>query len=258
MIRTLISKKLTPTEITTLIKTSNMTAEIKDLISNFNIQPTLTKTIARRAGIMNITNPHTGNITLHCTDIGNISIKVPHVQSVPSPLYSVPGQSILFAINKQSFIVHRYTVENDRLTVKDAVIVDESNPLPIDGAQTLYDCDPTGQGHNAFIGSINLPDRSADISVFDRTSLRKIAWFPHDDSAARYLVSLELLEAAEDPGAGKVAEELIYHYHPAIAWKAFQVLYQADQEAALNYIPLLRNLQNRRLDHLLDQFKESA
>lgn len=258
MIRTLISKKLTPIEITALIKTSNMTAEIKGLISNLNVQPTFTSPVSRRAAIMNITNPHTGTVTLHCTDIGNISIKAPQPLSLPSPLYSVPGQSILFAINKQPFKIQLYTVADDRLIMSNTVIVDESNPLPIDGTQTLFDCDPMGQGHNVFIGSINLPDRSADIGVFDRTSLRKIAWFPHDDSAARYLVSLELLEAAQDPETGKVAEELIYHYHPAVAWKAFQVLHQADRQAALHYMPLLRNLQNSRLNHLLDQLKEAA
>jgi hypothetical protein len=258
MIRSLISKKLHLTEITSLIKTFDMTAEVKDLISNLNAQPEFTTTVSRRAAIMNITNPHTGTITLHYTDIGNISIKTPQSRSAPSPLYSVPGQCVLFAIKNQSFMTHRYTIEDNRLIMNDTIIVDENNPLAIDGTQTLFDCAPITQGHPAFIGSINLPDRSADISVFDRTSLRKIAWFPHDDSAARYLVSLELLEAAQDPGGEKVAEELIYHYHPAVAWKAFQVLYQANRQAALHYIPLLRNLQNRRLDHLLDQFKEAA
>lgn len=52
-----------------------MTAEIKHLIRNLNAQPQFIESQSRRAAILNMTNPHTGTITLHRTDIGNISIK---------------------------------------------------------------------------------------------------------------------------------------------------------------------------------------
>jgi hypothetical protein len=159
----------------------------------------------------------------------------------------------LFAINGESFPIQLYQLEDECLTRAERVSVDGNNPLFVDGAKVLFDSNPDGNGQPAFIGSINLPERTADIGVFDPDSLRKIAWFPHDDSAARFLASLELLEAAQDPGACKVAEELIYHYHPAVAWKAFQIISRTDLQAALNCAPLLRNLQNSRLNHLLDQ-----
>jgi hypothetical protein len=253
MIKTLLDPDLTPSQLITNIKALDMSVEVKNLADQLPEQTAHTLDSSHRAEIMKLTNIHTGTLTLHCNKSGNISLKAPDNAPTSEQLYSVPGNSVLFAINAESFSIQLYALKEDHLTRAELVIVDASNPLFIDGTKVLFDSNPTGNGHPAFIGSINLPDRSADISVFDRTSLNKIAWFPHDDSAARYLVSLELLEAAQDPGALRVAEELIYHYHPAVAWKAFKVIQQTDLRAALQHVPLLRNLQNSRLNLLLDQ-----
>jgi hypothetical protein len=253
MISTLLSRNLTPAQLMTRIKTMNMGREVQILINELLKQTTDALNLSQRAVIMRVTNIHTGTLTLHHNEVGNISLKAPDNVQPAELLYSVPGNSVLFAINAESFSIQLYKLEDECLTCAERVIVDADNPLFIDGSKVLFDSNPHGNGHPAFIGSVNLPDRSADIGVFDRNSLCKIAWFPHDDSAARYLVSLELLEAAQDPGACKVAEELIYHYHPAVAWKAFQVLRRADLQAATNCVPLLRNLQNSRLNYLLDQ-----
>lgn len=253
MIKTLLNFDLTPSQIITRIKTLNMSTEVKNLAEQLSKQTASTSEPSYRAAIMKLTNTHTGTLTLHCNQNGNISLKVPDNAPMPEQLYSVPGNSVLFAINAEAFSIQLYEVEDEHLTLGEQVIVDASNPLFIDGTKTLFDSNPSGTGHSAFIGSFNFPDKSADIHVFDRASLQKIAWFPHDDSAARYLVSLELLEAAHDPGAGKVAEELIYHYHPAVAWKAFQMIHLVNPATALGYAPLLRNLQNTRVNDLLDQ-----
>nr|BFE89809.1 hypothetical protein GCM10020185_03450 [Pseudomonas brassicacearum subsp. brassicacearum] len=58
-------------------------------------------------------------------------------------------------------------------------------------------------------------------------------------------MSLELLETIQDPEGVRVAGELIYHYHPAVAWKAFQMLYRADPQNALSYVPSLKKTQGR-------------
>ncbi|MGV8890269.1 MAG: hypothetical protein ACOH2P_20005 [Pseudomonas sp.] len=253
MIKTLLDSDLTPSQLITRIKTLNMSAEVKKLADQLPKPTARTFDSSHRAEIMRLTNTYTGTLTLHCNKSGNISLKAPDNAPASEQLYSVPGNSVLFAINAESFSIQLYDLEDEHLTRGKLVIVDASNPLFIDGTKILFDSNPTGNGHPAFIGSINLPDRSADISAFDRATLNKIAWFPHDDSAARYLVSLELLEAAQDPEALRVAEELIYHYHPAVAWKAFQVIQQTDLLAALHYVPQLRNLQNSRLNLLLDQ-----
>lgn len=257
MITELISKEADPEKIISIIKNLDMASELNTVIDALRRQENFSADNLRQAAILDIVNPYTGTLTLHCTDFGNISIKAPHT-STSSEIYSVPGFSILFAINNQPFTIQLYSVTEEQLTIKDRVTISEGNPVVIDGRHTLFDCDPPGKGPQAFIGSVNLPDRSADISVFDRESLRKIAWFPHDDSAAHYLVSFDLLEAAQDPGVGKVAEELIYHFHPAVAWGAFQVIYKNDRQTALHYIPLLRQLKSPRLDHLLDQYSEAT
>ncbi|MFJ4194052.1 hypothetical protein [Pseudomonas sp. NPDC089534] len=253
MIKALLNRDLTPLQLTTSIKTLNMDAEINKLVDQLPKPTTNSYDSTHRAEIMKRTNARTGTLTLHVNESGNISLKAPDDTPAPDQLYSVPGYSVLFAIKAQSFPIQLYRLEENRLAREERVIVDADNPLFIDGTKFLFDSNPSGNGHSAFIGSVNLPDRSADISVFDRASLNKTAWFPHDDSAARYLVSLELLEAAGDPGVFKVAKELIYHYHPAVAWKAFQVIGQTDLCTARRCIPLLRNLQNSRLNHLLDQ-----
>jgi hypothetical protein len=257
MIKNLISGNFSPEYIAKEIKTLDMTAQAKQLISHLNTQPSFAEAQSRRATIMNISNPHTGTLLLHCTSIGNISISTAAPNNTLSPLYSVPGQSILFALD-QPFEVQRYARHEHQLEKVDSVIVDPENPLIIDGSRTLFDYAPAEREATRLTGRINLLDRSADISVFDRVSLQKIAWLPHDESAARFLVSLELLETLRDPGGSKVAEELVYHYHPAVAWKAFQMLYQVDPHKALNYVPLLRKLKNPRLDNLLSPLEQAA
>ena len=257
MIKTLISTHRPPEEIAEQIKTLDMTAQINQLIAELNNQPTFATARSRRAAIMNITNLHTATITLHCTNIGNISIKPLASVDVSSQLYSIPGQSILFAVDRP-FDVQRYTLKGPRLEKADTVRIDKNNPLVIDGSRTLFDYCRPAQTNTGLMGRINLPDRSADIGVFDRASLRKIAWLPHDDSASRYLVSLELLETVQDPERSRVAGELVYHYHPAVAWKAFQVLYRAKPQDALNYIALLKKHRDSRLDNLLQPFEQAA
>jgi hypothetical protein len=257
MIETLLNTALSPNELITTLKTLDTSANINRLASLLH-KNSAANEASKSAEIMKSTNTHTGTLILHCNEYGNISLKAPD-SAPPSPLlYTVPGNSVLFAINDQSFPVQLYGVQDNNLTVGKQIIIDANHPLFIDGTKFLFDSNPTGTGHAAFIGSINLPDRSADIGVYARASLHKVAWFPHDDSAARYLVSLELLEAAQDPEVGKVAEELIYHFHPAVAWKAFQVIQKVDPQAALHFVPLLRNLQNSRLNVLLEQQSEAA
>ncbi|MHA3737001.1 hypothetical protein ACXR0M_15220 [Pseudomonas sp. Eth.TT006] len=253
MIKNLLNPGLPPEQLIARIKHINMGAEIYKLATQLIHSDTENQDSLYRAAIMQATNIHTGTVTLYCNNHGNISLKVADNATAADQLYSVPGKSVLFAINAESFPVQLYRLEEDRLTRAERVIVDGDNPLFVDGTKTLFDSNPDSNGPQAFIGSVNLPERAADISVFDPVTLRKIAWFPHDDSAARFLVSLELLEAAQDPGACKVAEELIYHYHPAVAWRAFQLIGRTDLQAAMKSAPMLRNLQNRRLNHLLDQ-----
>lgn len=252
MIAELIANQVHPERVLEAVAQRDMTAEVDRLIETLHVQHSgLNDTNTRRAAILDIVNPQTHNLTLHCTDFGNISLKAPQAPT-SAELYSVPGHTILFAIHRQPFLVQLYRVTEDKLLMDERVTIYAGHPLWIDGRHFLFDVDTSSHSQQAFIGSINLPDRSADISVYDRDTLRKIAWFPHDDGAARHLVSLQLLEGAEDPGGAKVAEELIYHYHPAVAWHAFQILYQQNRQAALEYVPLLRQLKSQRLDYLLE------
>ena len=253
MIETLLSSEFVPAQLMATLKKLDTTLNIHRLIETLQKNTANPDRASQSATIMKVTNLHTGTLVLHCNEHGNISLKAPDSARASPLLYSVPGKSFLFAINHQSFPVQLYERQLDQLIPAQKITVDSDNPLFIDGAMNLFDSNPEGVGHQAFVGSINLPDRGKDIDVFDRHSLRKIAWFPHDDSAARYLVSLELLEAVNDPQAAKVAEELIYHYHPAVAWKAFQVIQNVDPIAAQRHVPLLRKLQHTRLNYLLDQ-----
>ncbi|WP_085586679.1 MULTISPECIES: hypothetical protein [unclassified Pseudomonas] len=246
-----------PAELAEAIKNLNLTIEIQELSNHLYSNIKTSAKQQQRATILDNVNPYTQTLTLHCTDDANISVRT--LSSTSSTvLYSVPGHSILFPVHSEPFSVQLYGIEGDRLSLARRVTVTDRDPLLIDGRHTLYECVPSEGPTPVLVGSINLPVRSADISVFDRSSLRKVAWFPHDDSAARYLVSLELLEAAQDPEAVRVAEELIHHYHPAVAWKAFQIIDQHAQDTARRYVPLLRKLNNPRLDQLLERRSEAA
>jgi len=253
----LLSEQISPEAIADAIKTMDMTWHVRQLFDALPVHGNTSDDNVRRAALLGIVNVATHHLTLHCTEYGNLSVQIPQ-GSTASSLYSVPGCTLLFAMNDQSFTVDLYNVFDDHLALKERAVVREGQPLLIEGPHTLFDCHPCTQDHCAIVGSLNWPDRTADISVFDRESLRKIAWFPHDESAARFLVSLELLEATQDPGLGKIAEELIYHYHPAVAWKAFQVIHHLSPQAATHYVPLLRQLDNPHLDGLLDQWSQAA
>lgn len=250
MIKNLITKIISPSEIAKTIKSLDMTSEIKKLISQVMATPDFAAGKTLRAAVIAITNPHTGTVILHRTSIGNISIRSAPFNSGSSSLYSVPGQSILFALD-QPFEIQQYTLDEQCIRKTERIIIDKRNPLVIDGRHMLFDYLQTGSKTAKLTGRIDLPNRAVDIGVYDRVTLRKTAWLPHDKSAACYLTSLDLLETIQDPDGGKVAEELIYHYHPAVVWKAFQILYQTEPQKALTYVPLLKKHKNERLDSLL-------
>ncbi|WP_238964460.1 hypothetical protein [Pseudomonas sp. AF32] len=257
MIKNLISNPLPLEDIMKRIKTLNMATEINELVTTLCNNETLATAQSRRATIMRMVNPHTNTLTLHCTGIGNITLTT-ITHNRPSPhLFSVPGKSILFALD-QPFEVQRYARHDNELEKTDLVTVSPNKPLVIEGSRTVFDYGQVHRASTGLAGRINLLNKSSDIGVFDRTSLKKVAWLPHDESAARYLVSLELLETIRDPKVATVAEELIYHYHPAVAWKAFQLLYQAAPQHASGYIPLLKKHQSSRLDQLLGPLEMAA
>jgi hypothetical protein len=258
MIKNLVNSRLRPKQLIAAIEKLDMTAEIKQLASQLHERSADSAGLPEGAAILHSTNVHTGTLTLYYNASGNISLKSPNNSRTSPHLYSVPGASVLFSINAQPYCVQLYAVEDDHLTPTAQITVDARNPLFIDGTKVLYESNPEGTGHPAFIGSINFPDPRADISVFDYESLRKVGWFPHDQSAARYLVALELLEAVRDPDTVKVATELIYHFHPAVAWRAFQLLHACDPHASHQYAGQLRKLHNAHLDGLLTRLLGEA
>ncbi len=255
MIDVILDSDLSPDQLAVAIKSTDMTAEVNHLIERLHQQIDIQTEINQKGLLLDATNVHTGTVTLFFNDKGNISLKAPDSTPPFPQLYSIPGYSVLFAINGEAYPVQLYALEGDQLTRSARVIVDAEHPLLIDGAGFLYDSNPDGKGHPAFIGSVNLPDRTMDIHVFDRASLLECAWFPHDNSAARYLVSLNLLEAIQDPDRVKVAEELIYHYHPAVAWNALLLMYRAAPDNAHRHVAQLRKFQNARINALLDLYE---
>lgn len=248
MITQLLDNSLPPSSILQYISQSNINHEIKTLIKALNLQKEQSNIDQYKAHILDTANLHTGTLTLHYNETGNISIRMPQdLKQLPS-IYSLPGKTFLFTIDNTSFSVQRYTIGDNGLKDNGSIIINGQNPLYIDGAETLYECTS-----NIAYGSLTLVDKQADISVFDRQTLQKIAWLPNDESAARFLVSLELLAAAEDTHRRKVAEELVYHTHPAVAWSAFNAIAEEDRQAALVYAPVMRLLQNDKLNEFLDR-----
>lgn len=253
MITQLLDTNLSPTHILDLITKNNMTTEVKKLSSALASHNRTLDNQRYKVQALNSTNTYTGTLVLHYNATGNISIKAPDSTPASAYFYSVPGKTFLFSINNQPFNVQRYTIIENSLIPGDCTAVSEKQPLYIDGSKELFECD-----HDVLSASINLIDRRADITVFDRRTLQKVAWLPNDEGAARFLVSLELLEAAADPGARKVAEELVYHQHPAVAWKAFTIIAREDKAAALAYAPVMRLLQSEQLNRHLDAQLEST
>ncbi|WP_347905438.1 hypothetical protein [Pseudomonas purpurea] len=201
---------------------------------------------------MSRTNCQAGTITLASSSRGNVSIKVPGLGAA-AQLYSVPGHCVLFALQPHAYAITRYRIEGECLTRHEHVVVDARHPVHINGAHELFEQTSDGQENAGVIASFNFPDKTADIQVFDRSTLQKTGWFPADDSAARFLTCLELLEGVADPHTFQVAEELIYHYHPGVAWKAFQQIHHASPNRAQQYVRMLGKHHNPRLNTLLER-----
>ncbi|WP_236196834.1 hypothetical protein [Pseudomonas glycinae] len=253
MITKLLTNSLSPSELLQKIRTCNMRAEVEKLVKTINNKNKTPEHILYKTRILNITNLHNNNLTLYCNDIGNISIKIPDNNAASPYMYSIPGKTFLFSIDGHSFDVQHYQIDDNGLKHIGSVTINEGSPLYIDGTKELYECAP-----DIAFGAMTLVDRRADISVYDRQTLQKVAWLPNDQSAARFLVALELLEVAQDPQRRKVAEELVYHSHAAVAWNAFNVIAEQDRQAALAYAPVMRLLRNDKLNSFLDYQQECA
>lgn len=250
MMMSLLGSNLSPQQIRDRLQGLDLTSEVKQRLQQLQDDPQPSSAQSRHGAIMSRTNCQTNTFTLAASSRGNASLKMPGRRAT-APLYSVPGHCVLFAINQRSFTVTRYRIQDERLTQPEHRVVDVQHPLHIDGQHELFEHTPCA--HDAFMGSFNFPDKTADIQVFDRSTRQKIGWFPVDDSAARFLACLELLEGVADPQATQVAEELIYHYHPGVAWKAFQQIYHANPNRAQQYVRMLGKHRNPRLDTLLER-----
>jgi transcription initiation factor IIF auxiliary subunit len=123
MIKTLLDPDLTPSQLITNIKALDMSVEVKNLADQLPEQTAHTLDSSHRAEIMKLTNIHTGTLTLHCNKSGNISLKAPDNAPTSEQLYSVPGNSVLFAINAESFSIRLYALKEDHLTRAELVIV---------------------------------------------------------------------------------------------------------------------------------------
>ncbi|WP_438301321.1 hypothetical protein [Pseudomonas sp. NMS19W] len=253
MITQLLNNNLSPPELLQKIRTCNMRLEIEKLAQTINNKNNTSENNHYKTHILNITNLHNNNLTLHYNETGNISIKVPGSNTQSPYIYSIPGKTFLFSIDGNPFSVQHLLIDDNGLKRIGSTTITEDTPLYIDGTKELYECAP-----DIAFGAMTLVDRRADISVYDRQTLQKVAWLPNDESAARFLVALELLEVVRDPQRRKVAEELVYHTHAAVAWNAFNAIAEQDRQAALAYAPVMRLLQNDKLNSFLDEQLEYA
>lgn len=182
-----------------------------------------------------------------------VALNVTRVTSAADHLYSTSGYSIWFAPAGFEYLLRLFEREGDRLRDGRAVRVTPCAPLLVEGDLQVVALYPGRQAHLAF--SLNLPVPGSDIEVFDSNSLARVAWFPADPQAARFLLLLEALQRIGDPHLGQVAGELIFHHHPAVRWQAFLVLMQHSPENLGQYSEILGSLANPGLDTMLAQYK---
>lgn len=186
-----------------------------------------------------------------------VSIDVTRVCDAPCHLYSSSGHSIWFAPEGFDYTLQLFERAGDHLRLEDIVRVTKQSPLLVEGDRTVVEvCAGPGSAHLAF--SLNQPVPGSDIQVYDRKSLVSIAWFPADAETPRYLMLLEALGAVGDPALQAIAEELIYHPHSAVRWRAFKVLSQACPDKTAQYRELLLLSADAGLQHLCSSMLEEG
>jgi len=182
-----------------------------------------------------------------------VSLDVTRVSEAAQHLYSSSGYGIWFAPEGFDYELTLFRRQGDRLVEPQVVRVSAQAPVLVEGdAQVVDVCSPQSREHLVF--SLNVPVPGSDIEVFDRRTLSRIAWFAADVQVSRFLMLLDALQVLEDSNLQQIADELLYHPHPAVRWQAFQVLVRLSPEQSEHYRERLMATADPGLSRLVSNF----
>lgn len=187
-------------------------------------------------------------ITICYDDKCNISVNFPKESSFHHVM-TYPGTTILFPLINE-FSVNYYTIDPDleKIVKTERKKISAAEPLYIDGVKNTYDFHDE---INCLVANLNYPEITEDIDVYNKKTFAKDFWFMADKNSARYLFILEALTSIKDKGALNVAREIIYHYHPAVQWEAYRIIYELAPHERDFYKKILLKSQNPKLVSLV-------
>ncbi|WP_133295888.1 hypothetical protein [Pseudomonas sp. AFG_SD02_1510_Pfu_092] len=173
-------------------------------------------------------------------DLGQgVTLDLARAEGVAEHLYSTSGHCVWFAPPGFSYALRVYRRDGSQLVDPECVVIAQHAPLLVRGDDHVVCLNPWGApAHLAF--SLSVPVAGSDIVVYERERLTSIAWFPADSQVSRFIVLLQALQTIGDPALVQVADQLVYHPHPALRWQAFQILIKHMPQKRDEYCLLLR------------------
>ncbi|WP_157655353.1 hypothetical protein [Burkholderia ubonensis] len=249
----ILSPALDTIEILHLVKMSDMDGLVHRLLDDVRRSIYRLSGVTRNVETMKRVNRHSQSLNLFTNEHGSINVTRLHRGECAERLYATTGKSIFFSIKNTSFSINKFNIDNNKLSNEQTLTVSRDTPQIInhDNEVYFYNLSPDNNADLAF--NIHLKGKMSDIRVFDLDSKENIAWLPADERVTKSLIALEALNSLGDPGTQSVCEELIYHHHPAVCWKAFQILHRLDKKSAHTFIPIIKSHDDEKLSSLIEQ-----
>ena len=204
--------------------------------------------INKQSRLLDYISSKSQSMLIHKGDVSNISICLS--TNNKEHIIQFPGKTLLFSVHEEFKIIkHTTNVENNRIVDNETLTVSKDNSVLIDGDIHAY----TFLSNNVLVGNLSFPERK-DINIFDLSTRKKKYWFPTDSSVARALFTIKAMEELSSIRLLDVAKEYVYHYHPAVAWAAFRVIYRLDYSQREKYKKLILKSGNERTRQLVDEY----
>lgn len=253
MLDRFLNKDMSATEVLRQVRATDMAGVMRPLPQRLRDRYMALDVVERRAAAINAVSCQAGSLALYANPYGNVEARFPIHAKPVDKLYALPGNVILFSVTGHSYGVTRHVLDKDGLGAGESLIIDANTPRLFVGQDELYTLDAS-QRSTACALALNFFDKPRDINVYCKETLKQCAWVPGDQQAQRYLVSLEAMRVIGDPAISRVARKLLHYPHLEVKLAAFEVLWDYDKTSAVEYMPLLKGLNESGINALLEQY----
>ncbi|MDH5929535.1 MULTISPECIES: hypothetical protein [Vibrio] len=203
--------------------------------------------IDKQAKLLSCISSKSKSILIHKGEVSNISLCLSNNEE--KNIIQFPGITILFSVH-QTFSIEKHTTnaDNNMIVSSEILTISQNTPALIDGSKNAY----SFLESSVLVGNLSFP-KNSDINVFDSSTGEKKYWFTTDNAVLRALFTMTAMESLDSSHLLDVAKEYIYHYHPAVAWHAFRIIYEFKDKDINKYKSLILKSGNSRTQQLIKE-----